>query len=105
MAGFEPTISSTPSWRIAKLSHILKQRPGGFEPPRPPWQGGRLPNYIMDALRVIWEGEAPAEPLGYGSAGASPSRLKTRKFRRLELNQYPPGFSGTLDLRAAPDCC
>src|SRR5262249_17898942 len=26
------------------------ERPGGFEPPRPPWQGGRLPGYIMDAF-------------------------------------------------------
>jgi hypothetical protein len=26
-----------------------RERPGGFEPPRPPWQGGRLPGYIMDA--------------------------------------------------------
>jgi hypothetical protein len=25
MVGFEPTLSSTPSWRIAKLSHILNQ--------------------------------------------------------------------------------
>jgi hypothetical protein len=51
MAGFEPALSSTPSWRIAKLSHILKKkRPGGFEPPHPPWQGGRLPSYIMDAF-------------------------------------------------------
>ena len=65
MVGFEPTISSTPSWRIARLSHILpgvcadpagscvacglEERPGGFEPPHPPWQGGRLPGYIMDA--------------------------------------------------------
>ena len=26
-----------------------RERPGGFEPPHPPWQGGRLPGYIMDA--------------------------------------------------------
>ena len=25
MAGFEPAFSSTPSWRIARLSYILKQ--------------------------------------------------------------------------------
>src|SRR5688572_6867299 len=25
------------------------ERPGGFEPSHPPWQGGRLPGYIMDA--------------------------------------------------------
>ena len=24
MVGFEPTLSSTPSWRIPRLSHILK---------------------------------------------------------------------------------
>jgi hypothetical protein len=27
----------------------MEKRPGGFEPPHPPWQGGRLPGYIMDA--------------------------------------------------------
>lgn len=27
----------------------IRERPGGFEPPHPPWQGGRLPGYIMDA--------------------------------------------------------
>ena len=74
MAGLEPAISSTPSWRIAKLSHILKERPGGFEPPHPPWQGGRLPSYIMDALTrrpsFFWQTPAPAglaplwEPVG-----------------------------------------
>src|ERR1019366_3612189 len=26
-----------------------------------------------------------------------------KQFRRLELNQHPPVFSGTLDLRAAPE--
>ena len=56
------------------LNEASKERPGGFEPPHPPWQGGRLPGYIMDA-----------------------------KFRRLDSNQHPPGFSGTLDLRAAPE--
>ena len=28
---------------------------------------------------------------------------RTYQFRRLELNQHPPVFSGTLDLRAAPE--
>ena len=32
------------------MDHGLTERPGGFEPPHPPWQGGRLPGYIMDAI-------------------------------------------------------
>src|SRR5262245_63201343 len=34
MVGFEPTFSSTPSWRIAKLSHILIQSVQGDLNPR-----------------------------------------------------------------------
>ena len=34
MVGFEPTISSTPSWRIARLSHILNQSVQGDSNPR-----------------------------------------------------------------------
>lgn len=45
MVGFEPTISSTPSWRIAKLSHILQERQVGIEPTPSPWQGDILPIY------------------------------------------------------------
>jgi hypothetical protein len=30
-------------------SFRIKERPEGFEPSHPPWQGGRLPGYIMDA--------------------------------------------------------
>src|SRR5262249_44940683 len=31
---------------------LSPERPGGFEPPHPPWQGGRLPGYIMDATSL-----------------------------------------------------
>lgn len=75
MVGFEPTLSSTPSWRIARLSHILSKSVQGDLNPR--IHHGKVAgcHYIMDA----------------------------KQFRRLELNQHPPGFSGTLDLRTAPE--
>jgi hypothetical protein len=43
MAGFEPALSSTPSWRIAKLSHILiPERQVGIEPTLPRLSDSRI---------------------------------------------------------------
>ena len=46
LVGSEPIIPP----RARQIGDKLQERPGGFEPPHPPWQGGRLPSYIMDAI-------------------------------------------------------
>jgi hypothetical protein len=49
--GLEPTpVWVTTSRTTVVLRDSFSERPGGFEPPHPPWHGGRLPGYIMDAL-------------------------------------------------------
>jgi hypothetical protein len=88
-----------------------KERPGGFEPPRPPWQGGRLPGYIMDA-RVPAAGIEPApsrlqrdarpssctglllerqSPIVVGSGDTPPARVgkrSDRKAKRLGSKEF-----------------
>ena len=37
-------------WFVCSCRWVrIPERPEGFEPSHPPWQGGRLPDYIMDA--------------------------------------------------------
>jgi hypothetical protein len=101
MVGFEPTISSTPNWRIAKLSHILllRERPGGFEPPHPPWQGGRLPSYIMDAL-VSWRhvSNLPSPQYPWQE-----SNLHDLRLRRAACLRHTPGIFKHADQESNPE--
>src|SRR5262245_48444701 len=49
-------------FRIPHSALRIRKRPGGFEPPHPPWQGGRLPGYIMDAIRSQVSGIRSQKP-------------------------------------------
>ena len=78
--GLEPTPRSlTGSRTTVVLRDKRTERPAGFEPPHPPWQGGRLPGYIMDALAQggRWEsnphkpGSQPGPAAALGSATVS----------------------------------
>ena len=57
------------------------ERPGGFEPPHPPWQGGRLPGYIMDAS-VSSGGWSRTSGLHVFSVTLLPAELRRNRTRQ-----------------------
>ena len=72
--GVEPTFGENRVTRLyAPVVGHGPKRPGGFEPPHPPWQGGRLPGYIMDASSGGW---SRASDLHVFSVTLLPSELR-----------------------------
>src|SRR5262245_37610319 len=90
MVGFEPTVSGPPSRRIGQaFPHPDAERPGGFEPPHPPWQGGRLPGYIMDASSVPAAGFGPAAFRVSGGRSYRLSYAGVTQSQRWDSNPHP----------------
>src|SRR5436190_9330290 len=84
------------SWRALRCSTRLncaRERPGGFEPPHAPWQGGRLPGYIMDASSGGWL--RPSD-LHVFSVTLLPSELHRNILRGWHALSGAKGVEGTM---------
>ena len=86
MVGFEPTFSSAPCWRIARLSYILSAFQSAIRNPQ-----SAIPQSVQGDLN-------PRIHHGKVAGCQVTSWTHCNQFRRLESNQHPPGFSGLLHL-------
>ena len=98
MAGFEPAFSSTPSWRIARLSYILKQTvpAAGIEPAAFAFSADALPSELHRNRSKTPAGVEPASKSGCSRPPGRPAPASSRiQSQRWDSNPLcPPYESG-----------